>query len=63
MSVLAVIRRMQEQNSNGYNVIVRDGSMKTALIIMILIQVKDSVHFVDFSPLPFFLCQYLLYCT
>ena len=37
VSVLAVIRRMQEQNSNGYNVVVRDGSMKTVLIIMILI--------------------------
>ena len=44
--VLEAIRRMQEQKGNGYSANVKDGSMKTVLTV---IQVKHSVHFVDFS--------------
>ena len=51
---------MQEQKSNGYSANFKDGSMKTVLIV---IQVKHSVHFVDFPPLPLFIGQYLLYCA
>ena len=57
--VLEAIRRIQEQKGNGY---VKDGSMKTVLIMMIPIQVTHSVHVVDF-PHTLFIRQYILCCA
>ena len=44
---------LQEQKGNGYSANVKDGSMKTVLIMMTPIQVMHSVHFVDFPHTTF----------
>ena len=51
--VLESIKRIQDQKGNGNSVNVKDGSMKTVLIMVTPMQVMHSVHFLEFSHTTF----------
>ena len=60
--VLEAMTRIQEQKGNGYSANFNDGTMKTVLIMMISIQVTNSVHLDDFPHTTFHASIYFVLC-